>query len=314
MQLHIIDMNDGPDGGGGAALSHALSARGVSHNVWVDDALSSGWPVDCQDVNVCWLPSDGSKPGIDAKSIVLPGTEDAIALVAGWKKAPKALSDLLAVPRHVEALLAATSDDMKSVPFALLEETTELDVIEKTFLASHLLYTDGEIAAVTDGGEAWLKIERAHRKKRLPVAAVGAKGALMFQMGLVTRGKKAAAHLALRVDQSYSAWRVAFGRVVEGKHWERLADDTAQLLGKTGFYTVWATMLQGETRPRFITARPTPPDWLSVAGEDGGALVDALLNNKPLSKSPAPQTVYSAIPIDTPVTTETLIERMPRND
>jgi hypothetical protein len=315
MQIHIIDMDDGPDGGGGAALSAALSVRGINHRVWVDDALSSGWPHNTDHVEVSWISNADSLGKISSKALVIAGTRGAINGASKQNTLPTSLKDMLKAPRYLDALDSALESDIKTVPFALLVKTTDLEVMEKTFLASHLLYPDGEMASVSDGGDAWLKIERAARGNRLPVAAVGGSGAQMFQLAIVTRGRRCRASIALRVDQAYSAWRVAFGRVVCGKHWDRLADDAARLMGQTGIYTVWATILSGDDLPQFITARPTPPDWLSVAGTDGGILIDALIGSKDSTcRKPAAQTVYSAIPIDTPVTTETLLGRMPAND
>ena len=315
MQIDIIDMDDGPDGGGGAALSASLSVRGIKHTVWVDDALSSGWPTDTEHASVEWLADHEAFRSISDKSLVILGTRAAITHVNAQKHLPKSLERTLKAPRHIDALRAAHDGNARTVPYALLRDTTDLEVMEQTFLASHLLHADGEMLAVSDGGEAWLKIKRAARAKRLSAAAVGAKGAQMFQLAVVTKGNRCVASVALRVDQAYSAWRVAFGRVVCGKQWDRLADDAAQLMGQPGIYTVWATILDGDKRPQFITARPTPPDWLCVAGPDGGVLVDALLGDKKnKGEQPPAQRVYSAIPIDTPVTTETLLRRMPAND
>jgi hypothetical protein len=251
MQIDIIDMDDGPDGGGGAALSASLSVRGIKHTVWVDDALSSGWPTDTEHASVEWLADHEAFRSISDKSLVILGTRAAITHVNAQKHLPKSLERTLKAPRHIDALRAAHDGNARTVPYALLRDTTDLEVMEQTFLASHLLHADGEMLAVSDGG----------------------------------------------------------------KQWDRLADDAAQLMGQPGIYTVWATILDGDKRPQFITARPTPPDWLCVAGPDGGVLVDALLGDtKNKGEQPPAQRVYSAIPIDTPVTTETLLRRMPAND
>ena len=301
--ITILDIDDGPDGGGGAALLQALRRRGVASRGVAGELLVGGLQGEPADVEFAdleaWLAAHDDMPGR-----LVAGTRRAVGLMSGID-GPE--STLARWEQAREAALAVP-------PFALIEKTPDRDNLEETFAASHLLSDDGALSAVTDGGAAWLALKRLANDARLPALLVGVPGARLVEVACVVGDGRLLASAAVRIDAVSKTGRVGQCRSLDGKRWRRFARHCAELIEADGFHRVRCLDVHGQSKPRFVDAMAMPPDWLAIAGEEGGELVDAFLGrgSEDDAMHLAAGITYVAVPVDAPLPLEVLSRRMTR--
>ena len=312
---HVLDLDDGPGGGGGAALFRALRVRGVPCTATVVGFLAGG--VRGAEPGLHFLhdglPEDLGKAIPEASRIVL-GTRRLAQRLArrSAEDVPVPLRSFCGRPSGVEAVRRAEARDIPVVPFTMLSEAPRRAALMKTYRGSHVLDCEGRLIAARDGEEAWFRLRELERRGRFPAAVVGAPGARRFSCAVVIRNRVAVAAGAVVLDDATPAGRTGLARTVTGRPWIRFVDEVAEILRPDGIHTVEGLLLPGENRPRFTASHPVPPDWLPVAGKDGGLLLSAWLDDaEPDDTIPFVEAgrFYAAVPIDEPVDARTLMER-----
>lgn len=312
--VHVVDLDDGPDGGGGPAMLRVLRSRGVPFRAWAFETLSSGYAAAGDLAHV--VPAEAGIALVDPADIVVAGSaralafleEKAHALPKGVEPPPWALTALL--PRHLEALRSARH----ALPVAAVEWHQSAPArlaLASSFKRGWILGASGRCRAVTDPEDAWLRLRRWLGGGEERTALVEGAGLRLAAFALTIRDARPAAYAALAVDVMHESWRIALGRTIDGDEWRTFAELVARHVAVDGLFHGLAIHSNQRGTPRFLTLRPGAPAWIEAAGPDGGCLLDTLLDDAfgPGVLAVPAGIAIAAVPVDAPLTADELFLR-----
>ena len=310
----VVDCEDAPHAGGGAALARALARRGIRHRSLAFESLASIPPeVESNGEFIAEADLQVVLREVGPRARVLPGSTRAVRLLSEVALRDPSLLSLplrraLMRPRHQSALAAALVHGLPCAPHRLLREPESGPTYGDPDAPSHLLLPSGVMQAVNSSDEAWFQARRARRAGDGPALGVGRLGARTFQAAIVARRGESRALAVLVLDGVSATGRVSLGRTVDGAVWREFAGKLASSPLMDGFALATACILPGETEPLLMDLRLSWPDWLEVAGPDGGPVLHAALGGKG-GVVPAGR-YYTAVPIDRPLDVDSLIARI----
>ncbi len=311
--IHIVDLDDGPDGGGGAALASMLRRMEIKHQCWTVSPMDSGWQQNslAQCVDGPGLLEVIEDLGPD--DLVVPGTRAALDWLdtlrgdqdASWQSA---LEDLLDSPRGFASLTAAVVAEVPIAEHEVIVSKPDRKLCAKIFHGGWILKPDGVLVAVEDGGEAWFRLASLVRKGVGPCALIPSLGRDLF-MGLhYFENENGCHHAFFRADSIRPSWRMTMGRTVEGRVWNRAIDDMTHLKLPSGFFqTLWLNA-PGQRKARFVASMPLPSSSL-VACERELAVAMKSAESGVVTPSGL---YYADAPIDFAIDQSTLLERIGR--
>ncbi len=309
-RIHIIDMDDGPGGGGGAALARVLVANSITHQCWTSSTLSSGW--DASPETRCI--DDEALAGVMNEAVnddvFVAGTSAAL----GWlrrvaesaeNEISESLSKLIEMPQGVRSLLVAGDAELPVAEYEVLVKAPERKLCSKLFHGGWILTDAGNLIGVANGEEAWYRTSQLFRRGMTMCALVPALqrslylGSHYFVDGEIR-------HAAfLRVDSMRPSWRPALGRTVTGRVWQRAVDELDGLNVKHGFLQSLWLLGAGAKQARFVASSPTPSAWL---GLDSDGIAAAMVGGASNGLTMADR-YYADAPIDLAISCRTLMER-----
>ena len=311
--IHIIDMDDGPEGGGGAALGRLLTEKGIPHKCWVSSTMSSGWDAS---VETRCVGDEGLAQVIEdagPDDMFVPTTRAARFWLAEVKEKtnvdfPESLARIMAMPVGVRSLLGAANAELPVVGFEVLSKPPERELCSKLFHGGWVLTDLGDLVALENGEEAWYRICQLFRRSTKSCALIPSVGCSLYIGSHLFVDGEARHATFMRVDSMRPSWRLALGRTVSGRVWDRATSELEHLDIKTGFFKSLWLFGAGRKKARFLASEPTPGAWLEI---DGDGLAEALFGSPKRHIAPSGR-YYADAPIDLAITCSTLLERSAR--
>ncbi|MFT7617042.1 MAG: hypothetical protein ACI97A_000675 [Planctomycetota bacterium] len=309
-RFHILDLDDGPDGGGGATLARILSRSGVEHRCWAPSTLSSGWLASSN--VVCTSEQDlvnELRGGTEAETYV-PGTLATLSLLSRvddefGEDLNSELRGLLRSPWGLESLVEASDDSIQVADHLIFQGIADRKACQPMIGGGWMLTDNGELHSVEDDGEAWYRLNGAMRRDTNKAALIPAMKRHLYLGAHYIGGEDIRQSSFMRVDSMRPSWRPALGRTVDGRPWKRANDDLAELNLASGFWQTAWLFAPGETKASFVASLPVPAAWLQL---DEQAWVGALKNPHEFHMTPADR-FYADAPIDLAIECQTLLER-----
>jgi hypothetical protein len=314
----IIDIDDGPFGGGGAALLRCLRCRGTPFRAISFDPLSSGYhdTLPGDDVVLVDAESMPERPfDFGSGERVFATSTRAIDWLerkaGGARRAlPEPLRRQIEVPRHLD-LLRSRSSDLLFAAFEIVEPGAPDDGRFAGFETGFILSADGRVRRVQGPLALWYELRRSHRGGDSPVAVIPSSGLRAYLFAVVVDARHLTASAVLAADALHESWRPALARSVDGRLWHRFAEDLAAFIAAEGIFHGIALAKVDGSAPRLLSMRPGVPSWIEIAGRDGGGLVDAMLGKKSAAPRHVPaDRTFSSVPIDAPIRPEDIIARL----
>ena len=309
MKWHLVDMDDGPDGGGGVALAAALSRAGIEHKCWCFSTLASGWTDGTAAELIRDTDADAFRKRFDSEDVLVPGTLRALSWLAGSgiddDQGASIHESVLDCVEPVGTLVEAGKAGVPLVEHELVMAKPVRRICAEQFHGGWILDERGYVHSVADGEEAWFRISAMRRKGSRRCALIPRLGRFLFAGCHLFRDGDVALSSWMRVDSMRPSWRPALGRTVSGRIWTRAAHDLTALEIREGFvHSLWAWNA-AHKKARLVALLPLPAPWLAAVQEE---LVAALQGDGPV-ESPADR-CYADAPIDLALTENTLMERL----
>lgn len=309
-KIYILDLDDGPDGGGGATLAKVLVNHGIRHESWVPTTMSSGW-LQSESVS-CTSEEELSTKLCQQQGDVqyIPGTHSVLGTLSRMiedcgDKLDSGLRQLLGSPRGIESLLRAEREDLPVANHVIVDRRLEENECQAMLAGGWMLDDEGLIHAIEDAGEAWYRNNQAHRSGAKRVALIPANRRLLVLGTHYVVDQDIRHSSFLRVDSIRPSWRPALGRTVAGRLWQRAEVDFMTLEPAPGFWQSAWLIAPGESTAQFVASMPLPSPWIQI---DPSAWVEAMQNPRESKMSPADH-FYADAPIDMAIDGKTLLAR-----